>query len=58
MTLTEAQRVLIRERIASLTVEHYRKLDRLVTDFESERRRLEEMLRLGFVPQRLPRSAA
>lgn len=58
MTLTEAQRVLIRERIASLTVEHYRKLDRLVTDFEAERRRLEEMLRLGFVPQRLPRSAA
>ena len=49
MTLTEEQRVLVREKITSLTTEHHRKINRLTTDFEAERKRLELMLRLGVV---------
>jgi hypothetical protein len=53
--LTEGQRVLLREKINSLTAEHHCKIDRITKDFNKERARLEEMLKLDFVPQRLPK---
>lgn len=55
MKITDEQRVLIREQINRLTVRHRRQIDRLTKDFGYEIARLEEMLLLGFVRQKMPR---
>ena len=54
MELSEEGRTLIREKLASLSAEHYRRIARLTKDFEKERVRLETMLRFGLVPQMMP----
>lgn len=50
--LTEYQKVLVRERLNELTVEHDRAVDRMEKDYAAERKRLETMLRIG-CPQRI-----
>ena len=50
--LTEDQKMLVRERIATLAAEYYRAIDRMEKDYAAERKRLEDMLRFG-CPQRI-----
>lgn len=50
--LTEYQKALVRERLAALTAEHSRAVDRMKKDYAAERKRLETMLRIG-CPQRI-----
>jgi len=45
--LTDEQKLLVRERINTLTAEHFQRIDRLEKDFVKERKRLEDMLRFG-----------
>lgn len=49
--LDDNDRDLIKRRVQKLTAEHHQKVDRLTKEFEKERKRLEDMLRLGFIPQ-------
>lgn len=44
---------LIRKRLENLTAAHYQWVNHTTKEFEKERKRLEDMLRFGFVPQRM-----
>ena len=50
-TLNDDDRDLIKRRVQQLTAEHHQKVNRMTKEFEKERKRLEDMLRLGFIPQ-------
>lgn len=57
LLLTESQRTLVREKLVQLSTAHHTRITRLTKDFESERKRLEDMLRFNLVPQSMPIAA-